>query len=147
MQLIRSPNQWSCTACAFAMVCNLTLDEVLLGVGYDGSEVLFPDLPEPLCRKGFPFPDCIRLCLYRGLSVTPVDLEPECTPDGIHYFKLDHKEFVQRMLEKYQGVIQGKGNKVLHAVAWDRKQIYDPSIGIYDFENHYFTPERFWVIK
>lgn len=147
MQLIKQPNEWSCCACAFAMVCNLTLDGVILGIGHNGSEVLFPDLPEPLCRKGFPFPECIRLCLYRGLSVTPVDFEPECTPDGEHCFTLDHREYVYDMLDRYQGVIQGQGNKALHTVAWDRKQIYDSSIGIYDFENPYFTPERFWIVK
>lgn len=147
MQLIRSPNQWSCTACAFAMVCNLTLDGIFLGIGHDGSEIVFPNLPEPLCRKGFPFPECIRLCLCRGLSVTPIDFEPRCTPDGEHYYELDHREFVYNMLEKYQCVIEGMGREHPHTVAWDRKQIYDPSIGIYDFENHYFTPERFWVIK
>ena len=86
MQLIRQPNKWSCSACAFAMALNLTLEEFINQIGHDGSEIWFPELFEPLCRKGFPFPECIQICLLNGLNVTPVDFKPHCLVDIDHFF-------------------------------------------------------------
>ncbi len=147
MQLIEQSNKWSCTACAFAMALNITLKEFIYQIGHDGSEIWFPELPEPLCRKGFPYPEGIQVSLRLGLSVTPVDIKPLCGPDDEHRVALDHTVFANKMLIKYQGIISGMGNQYFHTVAWDGKQIYDPSLGIYSLKNSCFRPEVFWIIK
>ena len=147
MQLIKQPNKWSCSACAFAMALNLTLKEFIYQIGHDGSEIWFPELPEPLCRKGFPYPECIQVCLKWDFSVTPVDFKPLCGPDNEHRIELDHTDFANQMLRGYRGIISGMGNQYFHTVAWDGKQIYDPSLGVYGLKNSYFRPEVFWVVK
>ena len=147
MQLIEQPNKCSCPACAFAMALNMTLKRFIEAIGHAGSEIVFPDLLEQLCRKGFPYPECIRVCLLLNLSATPVDFKPRCGPDKDHWYELDHTAFANGMLGKHQGIIEGSGTKHPHTVAWDGKKIYDSSIGIYDFENPYFKPEMFWIVK
>lgn len=146
-KLIKQPNKWSCTACAFAMACGVRLEEFIKQVGHDGSEVLFPDLPEPLCRRGFATPECIRVCLNWGLTVTPIDFKPRCTPDGKNYHTLNHTNFANQMMGRFQGVIQGMGCRNYHTVGWDGTQIYDPSLGIYKLDSDNFKPEIFWLIK
>lgn len=146
-KLIKQPNAWSCTACAFAMACGVSLEKFIEKIGHDGSEIMFPDLSEPMNRKGFPIPECIKVCLNWGLTCTPVDFNPKCGPASRHLFELDHSEFANAMLKKYQGVLSGKGRKNYHCVGWDGSKIYDPNGLVHDFENQYFTPEIFWIIK
>ena len=147
MIFIKQSNGWSCTACAFAMACYITLEEFIEKVGHDGSEIMFSDLPEPLCRKGFPFPECIQVCLRLDLTVTPIDFKPKCTSDDTHSYELDHTDFANQMMREYQGVISGMGVRIHHTVAWDGKQIYDPGIGVCDLHTSYFKPKMFWLIK
>jgi len=147
MILIRQPNKWSCTACAFAMACGITLEEFIKRIGHDGSEILFPNLPEPQRRKGFPFPECVQVCLNLNFSATPIDFNPICFNDPDHSYELNQGYFIYDMLREFRGVISGKGIRTYHTVGWDTKRIYDPSLGSYDLESNQFTPEIFWLIK
>lgn len=47
MKLQRTINRWTCLPASFGTVLGLTLGEVFRKLGHDGSEVVFPDLPDP----------------------------------------------------------------------------------------------------
>ena len=65
---------------AFAMALDMPVADLLAAIGHDGSEIVFPSLPEPLCRRCFHVQELIQVALSRGLAVTPVELFPVLQP-------------------------------------------------------------------
>lgn len=143
MQLVESPNRWSCLPSSFATVLRVSLKEFLRLVGHDGSAMAFPALPEPLCRRTFHVQECILAAARLGHSITPLQFRPILTPDGIHMTEIDTD--IQYLL-KFPGVMTGRGVKHGHAVAWDGNYIYDPSGGIYKLGSSLFTPSALYAV-
>lgn len=152
MRLIRQPNRWSCTAAAFAMVLDIDFDRFIGLIGHDGSEIIRPQLPEPLCRKGFHIIECIYACYDVGYSVTPFDAIP-CGIVNNHVLDLwDKNEGLMRLFKVImheQGVITGYTSENRpHAVAWDSTHIYNPAsdyVSLLDLNN--YKIETFWCVK
>jgi hypothetical protein len=115
-----------------AMVLNETPEYLISVVGHDGSEIYFPEKPEPYNRRSFmveeflnhiysdhyiamPFP---RIADYAGRVVNLVHSPP-----------LQHKGIL----------IYGN-----HAVAWNGEKIHDPVGKIYDLKTQW---DIFWMIE
>lgn len=47
------PNNWSCLLYATSLVSGYVDSVIIKFVGHDGSEIIDPNLPEPLKRRGF----------------------------------------------------------------------------------------------
>lgn len=152
MKLIRQPNKWSCTAAAFAMVLDIDFDIFIGLIGHDGSEIVRPQLPEPLCRRGFHIIECIHACYDLGYSVTPFDAIP-CSIVHNHILDLWSGDIAEKHLLKIimreQGVIMGyTSENNPHAVAWDRTHIYNPAsdyVSLLDLTS--YKIETFWCVK
>ena len=142
---------------AFAMALDMPVADLLAAIGHDGSEIIFPSLPEPLCRRCFHVQELIQVALARGLAVTPVELFPVLQPTEAGPF---HKTVLypdnnwrrfEETIRASLGVIAGTGARLGHTVAYDHGRIYDPRGPIYDYsrlacEAHQFYTRCAWRI-
>lgn len=143
---MKSPNGWSCLPCSFATVLGVTLEEILEYVGHNGSDIMWPELPEPKCRKGFHIQEMISFSFEKGRTVTPFEPVPLSIPvEGakpcIITFRYGAQNRMNSLLTGRNGVLEGNG----HAVAWYNGIIHDPALGINRLED--FPIRRFWLIS
>jgi hypothetical protein len=154
VQLQQRPEPWMCMPLAFAMALELPVGELLEELGHDGSELAFPNLPEPACRRGFHIQELVHVALSRGFALTPVELFPVLeSADGkqtqtILYRDNNWKRFAD-ILAASRGVIDGAGFRFRHMVAYDQGRIFDPKGHIYDYtriacEAHQFHTRCAW---
>jgi hypothetical protein len=142
---------------AFAMALDMPVAELLAAIGHDGSEIAFPSLPEPLCRRCFHIQEPIQVALSRGLAVTPVELFPVLQPievgplrETILYPNNNWRRF-EETIRTSHGVIDGTGARYGHVVAYDHGRIFDPKGSVYDYsrlacEAHQFYTRCAWRI-
>jgi len=142
---------------AFAMALDMPVGDLLAAIGHDGSEIVFPSLPEPLCRRCFHIQELIQVALSRRLAVTPVELFPTLQPTDAGPF---HKTVLypdnnwrrfEAAVQTSRGVIHGTGARLGHTVAYDHGRIYDPRGPVYDYsrlacEAHQFYTRCAWRI-
>lgn len=150
MELMPQPNRWSCLPTAFCMVSGIRYEYLMDLIGHDGSEIIFPDLDEPVRRRSFHIEEIQYAALSCGFFLVPyVPL--------IHYAldKQEIKEFeffkqFALVLEVTDGIMLGEPihKTTGHAVAWSSSQglIYDPNGTKYPGEGN-FTIETFYGVK
>lgn len=131
MQLLVQPNRWSCLATAAAMVLDTSTEKVIELVGHDGSMILWPDQPEPLCRKGFHIEELQYVACKLGVILATFARDFEYAPNGFGYRHTYsfHADF-DRITKLLNGILVGTyDGKHAHAVAWNANEglIYDPS--------------------
>lgn len=150
------PNRWSCSITAAAMALNIPVAQLIERLGHDGSEVVFPELPEPACRRGFHSQEIIHLAWGLGCTVTPIELFPMIAPSSGGgsvpvFFDGDQANNWQRfnnIIDNTEGVLEGAGKACRHAVFYTYGMIYDPDgKPIYGFSKeacikHDFYPQR-----
>lgn len=128
-----TPNKWSCLAASFAIALDVDLATLLSEVGHDGSEIIFPHLPEPFCRRAFHYQEFIQSCLQRSRACVLIEAIPllGTTIDNQVlpiYVSGGNMMRMKKLMEDHQGVLVGdnsEGNP--HAVAWNRQSCYDPN--------------------
>lgn len=142
-KLIRSPNRWSCLPASFAMACNVSIKEFLDAVGHDGSEIKWPDLPEPKKRRGFHIEECTRAAYSLGYHFLMFQTNPMAMATNDKYYTVNHSDFVNHLMENHTGVLLGDGVKTKHAVYWGKNVILDPNGMTYNFHSNWFSPKVF----
>jgi len=141
---------------AFAMALDMPVADLLAAIGHDGSEIVFPSLSEPLRRRCFHIQEPIQVALARGFAVTPVELFPVLQPTegGPHktvlYANNNWRRF-EETIRASRGVIDGRGARFGHVVAYDHGRICDPKGSVYDYsrlacEAHQFYTRCAWRI-
>ncbi len=160
------PNRWSCSITAAAMALNIPVAQLIERLGHDGSEIVFPKLPEPMCRRGFHSQELIHLAWNLGCAVTPIELHPRITTEfgsnSVHVMfdgfpdtnwqDNNLKRFMD-ILRHSAGVLEGAGKTCRHAVYYTNGMIYNPDGGpIYEFSKetcpeHNFYPQRALVFN
>ena len=141
---------------AFAMALDIPIADLLAAIGHDGSEIVFPNLSEPLRRRCFHIQEPIQVALARGFAVTPVELFPVLQPTegGPHktvlYADNNWRRF-EETIRASRGVIDGRGARFGHVVAYDHGRICDPKGSVYDYsrlacEAHQFYTRCAWRI-
>lgn len=150
MRLITQPNRWSCLPTAFSMAFGIDLQYMIDKIGHDGSEILWPDLPEPACRQGFSTQECIKIGLGLGLPVTPIAKRFGHGPNQLRAHWIDDDMFFYSRLNQHIAVLIGDGEVTRHAVAWDRHRVFDPKGREYDLRDcniNLFTPDTAFLIS
>ena len=158
MNLQQRPEPWMCMPLAFAMALHMPVADLLAAIGHDGSDIIFPNLPEPLCRRTFHIQELIQVALSRRLAVTPVELFPVLQPGyeanllhtTVLYPDNNWRRFDATLLTS-RGVIDGTGARLGHVVAYDHGTIFDPRGAIYEYsrlacEAHQFYTRCAWRI-
>lgn len=142
MIIVEQPNLWSCLPAAFATATGIPFDTLIENIGHDGSDVVFPDLPEPLCRRGFHCQELSRVLLRFGFCVASFESCPIGYLDEEHSY--DVTEDLLPIMVDSIGVLCGRVRSTgkLHSVAWDGKKCYDPSgfchdLSYYEIEIYY----------
>jgi hypothetical protein len=141
---------------AFAMALDMPIADLLATIGHDGSEIVFPNLPEPLCRRCFHVQELIQVALARGFAVTPVELFPvlqpaEAGPQKVVLYSDNNWRRFAETVRASRGVIDGTGARYGHVVAYDHGRIFDPKGSVYDHscltcEAHQFFTRCAWRI-
>lgn len=106
--------------------------------GHDGSEIVFPGLPEPQCRRGFHVSEAVLVAMQLGYSATPFELFPMIAPSEgasvpfvVHYGHQQTPEYnwnvFDGLIHNHQGVIEVRTQlNRWHAVAFCKGEIFDP---------------------
>lgn len=150
MQLQKSPNRWSCLPTALAMTLSVDLSELIDLIGHDGSEILWPDQPEPLKRRGFHIEELQYVAVSYGFLLVPFSprllYNPKGDPD-IFVLDMDFTGKFKIALDSYDGILLGeyKTTKNAHAIAWCSMEgtVYDPSGHTSKLND--FEPECFYA--
>lgn len=151
MKLIKQPNRWSCFPTSLAMVLNCELDYIIRSLGHDGSMIVNPTAPEPLNRRAF-HPQELQDFLWRHnyfwseWQVNPaLDIGDNLQPLRI-YTDEERNKILSNLLSSHKAILVGDSpyNGYLHAVAWNRKLIYDPNGMRYPIEE--FPIKNFYII-
>lgn len=160
MRLITKPNPWSCILSAFAMALDVSNEDLIELLRHDGSETIFPGLPEPACRRGFHIQELIHVAIYLNKTVTPYELVPAIAPTPLMDFSTarwhaigstHRKVFFEQLINWERGVITGRTPTTNHAVAFDKRVIYDPDGRQFPFsfeacEKRNFFAQCVWLV-
>ncbi len=141
---------------AFAMALDMPVADLLAAIGHDGGEIVFPNLPEPLCRRCFHIQELIQVALARGFAVTPVELFPvlqptDAGPQKTILYQDDNWRRFAETIRTSRGAIDGIGERHGHTAAYDHGRIFDPKGSLYDYsrtacEAHQFHARCAWRI-
>lgn len=144
---------WSCLLDAFSRVLDIPAGLIEKWIEHDGGEVIWPQLREPLCRRGFHIQELIDFCFANGYWVTPIDALPSCKPTNdikIESLYIYNNSNAVKRLRKYmkntKGVLTGQtlsGNR--HAIAWVNNDVLDPARKIFHVND--FRIETYWIIS
>lgn len=138
----------NCLVKSLAAITEFSVPEIMAELGHDGSEIIWHDLPEPYCRRGFHIQELITFCLKFGYTLTPIEPIPACIN------KLTSKPFVlkdreaifEATLPGNIGILTGETLKgISHAVAWDGHKIYDSNKQITSLDD--FKIQCFWMLN
>jgi hypothetical protein len=146
-----SPNKWSCLPTAFAMVIDRYVEDLIKDIGHDGSEIIWPELPEPYCRRSFHIQEILQTIWGYGVLAMPIQVSPVSMSHGSTRPYRVPVQFSPETRFRYimtlaSGVLIGETqNGQPHAVAWDGNKIFDPNGTTYGIES--FVLETFWLVK
>jgi hypothetical protein len=130
------------------MVFDISVQSLLKAIGHDGSEIWWPFLPEPNCRRTFHIQEMIDFSWKYGYNVTPFEALPmsigraDAEPVNV---PLNPTRLIPIMANQ-EGVLTGVtllGQA--HAIAWDGLSCYDPDARICTIED--FKIDTFWAIS
>lgn len=115
---------------AFANLLDSDVQEVFDFIGHDGSEIIWPLLPEPLCRRSFHIQE-ILVWAHRTHNAHFIGIEriPVLGVDDDHIIAIDTMD-LDDYLSNYSGVLCGTLNGNRHAATWHGNMIFDSSSGL-----------------
>lgn len=127
------------------------VEKLIALLGHDGSEIVWPQFDEPLCRRGFHIQELIFIA-WRNYSrtVTPFEALPLLQSGDGEPLEIttlpDPKDRMRELMPHNSGVLTGlTPNGRPHAVAWDGELVYDPNGLVYPIDR--FRLETFWMVK
>ncbi len=129
------PNQWSCSITALAMTLRVPVADLVSQLGHDGSEIIFPNLDEPMCRRGFHSQELIHLAWLWNFAVTPFEalpvISPTCGNEGMVPVIFDGDEDsnwtrFNDIIGSTRGILEGRTTASRHAVHYNYDEIWDP---------------------
>jgi hypothetical protein len=145
-----SPNRWSCFVTSWAMIFNINVFWLMKYLGHDGGERWWPELQEPMCRRGFHIQDFMPYAWERGEVISEIRSQPKAVPyigAKVHDYPIN-AEWLKSILKVKRGVIGVANNAgVSHACALEDGMIYDPSGSICSIDNFDHPIHAFWMIS
>jgi len=150
------PNQWSCSVTAFAMALRVPVAELIKKIGHDGSQIVFPALEDPMCRRGFHSQELIRAAWQYGFTCTPIELFPQLESTCGKYtytLGIDRSKCWDGFtanIDTTFGVLEGRSGRWNHAVHYRYGVIWDPDGDSYFYsrqacEDRGLFGNRLWV--
>jgi hypothetical protein len=123
VKLRKQPKQWQCMLTAYAMCLDVEADVLISEIGHDGSEIIWPQLREPLSRRGFHVQEMNLSCLRRGFA--PIWWDDPMMSQSCQEAPILSKDYpLAELIRKSPLGVVFNGN---HAWAWDGSLMYNPS--------------------
>jgi hypothetical protein len=129
------------------MVADVPLSSIIQTLEHDGSEIIFPDLDEPIRRRAFCIEEIQYITPLFGFVLVPYSGGISYCPTVNHRKDLIFCDKFNAILEERDGLLFGKpkGKSLHHVVAWSAKDglIYDPNgtkysiAGCFEIETFY----------
>lgn len=142
------------------MALKISVEYAVSLIGHDGGEIIFPELQEPICRRGFHTQELIELAMSFGESPTPFQMFPSTRSECGQYEYTLHtgsqcdkrRELFSKLIHRTQGVLEGRGHVCHHAVAYDTGKILDPDGREYPYsiencEAQGFYGKQLWIFN
>lgn len=119
------------------MALDETCETLIKEIGHDGSQLMWPHLPEPFCRQSFHIQELILCCLTRNKTVTPIDVYPIAGPSPapgikqiIHQLEIaiKEKQISVIQLERILAMVRGLNNNqytVNYPGIYDNEVLFD----------------------
>lgn len=132
MKLQVKPNRWSCAITSWAMALDIEVGDAINFIGHDGGDVIFPELAEPRCRRGFHSQELVELAMQAGVYPTPFQVLPSISSEcgefsyTMYPYTTPRFEILYDLVESTRGVLEGKCATCHHAVAYDHGKVFDP---------------------
>lgn len=124
------PNRWSCLPTALAMLANVSLNDIFEKITHDGSEIIFPDLDEPIKRRSFSIEEIHYITPFYGFVLVPYSPGILYIPTKKHSKEILFPAFEDKLNER-DGLIFGTpvGRSLGHVVTWSAHEglVYDPN--------------------
>lgn len=119
-------------ATSFAMVLDVSVDDVFNYTGHDGSAIAFPSLVDPHCRRGHTTYEMVQYALTKGVAVVPFQ------PMYSHVSLVSGEELTVRANPKVIDELFAQTDMVLlgtmqngsgHAATWshEHQTLFDPN--------------------
>lgn len=145
------PNRWSCLPTAWSYVIGWPLWSIIKAIGHDGSEVRWPNLVEPNCRRGFHPQELIYLGDRFGFVTTTFEpLAVLESPGGEGQVVIELP--FEKILKESNGVLTGQIHGQRHAIAWLNGKVLDPSEGRiinldeFQIQTYYRIKSKWWSL-
>lgn len=150
--MIFQNNRWSCLPTAWSYVIGWPVWSIIKAIGHSGDEILWPNLPEPNCRKGFHPQELIYLGDRFGFVTTTFEpIAALISPGGDEPAVIQFGDRFEKILEESNGVLTGEIHGQRHSIAWLNGKVLDPSEGrlksLDDFQiqTYYRIKSKWWV--
>ena len=137
MILQKQPNRASCLLTSFAMAIGVPVGDLTKSLGFDGTEIIFPELPIPSCYRGHHEQECLHACMKLGYYFSSHEMESVGGHDLEQHYKTEVPWDWSVILESNCVMAGEHISGSSHAVAWnaEEQKIYDPNGSMYDMEN------------
>ena len=140
------------------MALNISVLDAVEFVGHDGSDVVFPELAEPMCRRGFHQQEMIELALHLGVSPVPFQVLPSLRSECGQFSHAMYPhvtlrfEMFHEIIGSSKGVLEGACRKCHHAVAYEYGRIFDPdgrefNYSLKNCEAQGFYGKQLWIFN
>ena len=148
MYLQRGENNRDCILASAAMVMDEPLADLKKRIGHDGGKKVF-DAPEPYCYNGFHIQEIIDQAFLYNWSVMNIQAHPatgQVNGPGVYPLPINDNR-INVYMKRFPGIVAGVLGGHTHAVAWDRKNIFDPSGFVYKLKEYKFQIHEFWAFS
>lgn len=140
MRLIKATDSHSCGLASLAMLLDSDPSDLVLELGHNGGEVIWPNDDEPECFRGFHTQEFVDICFRRNMALIEIIAQPfifNRSGEPRQILELSEADSrIQSYMTGTPGIIIGViESGARHAVAWDGEKVYDPIGYIYRFEN------------
>ena len=123
-------NKYSCILDAAAEFLDEDVEYLSQEVGFRGDEIVWKNLSDPFCRRGFHIQEIAELLLKRGYALVTFDANPDLKTRGSNV--REKVQFnVQHYLDHYDGIVIVHGSVARHAVSHKAKQQYQEILTFY----------------
>ncbi len=131
------------------MVLDKSVEEIIRCIGHDGSDIFWPNQPEPKKRRGFGYTELTTVAYKFGYVFVPFMFPDQywSTSDEKPVEYYPPMSFENHLFENHDAVLIGTPNDTTHAVAWDHvsKVIYDPNG--HQYSRNQFKTNVFWMVQ
>lgn len=148
-----SPPPWSCLVQAWSQVIRWPYWSLITAIGHDGSQIIWPEEPEPYCRRAFHPQELIYLGPRFGFVTTTYEPQPALISGEKPYIITALHQAFEKIIKSNDGVVTGyRRDGARHAVAWIKGEVIDcnrghervESLEDFDIQTFYGIKSKWW---